>query len=264
MRDTLLRKALKLELEPVAISFSDDEPADAVPFGARGEEVSDQVQGQADCPATYLIAAGKGLSTYFDRDVYDGCDGGRLGLGFAKEYKNPHLLSCLLSTGDAALEEWGIAYPESCGVGERLYDSPETAFKSKQDYCERELISQRYVTFRPASLVPDGQEPDHVHMFVNPDQLSALVIMLGFHSGTRENINARFEAACHAVALSHQESLREHPRAVLGFFDLGPRFDLPKNLLSLTMTYKQFKELEESIPGSCLISTDWGRIVGRL
>lgn len=265
MTKKTLREALKLELEPVAIWFTDEEPQDVRAFGANGSELADLAQGQTDCPATYMIAAAKGgLSTYYDREVYDGCDGGNLGLGFAKEYKNARLLSCFLSTGDAALEEWGMDFPEPCGVGERLYDSPETAYKSKGDYHKRTLMPKRYVVIQPLCAVPDGVTPDQVHLFVNPDQLSALVIMLGFHSGSRENVNARFEAACHAIALTYQESLKEHPKAVLGFFDLGPRPDMPKDLLSLTMTYDQFREIEDSLDESCLISEGWGKIAGRL
>ena len=270
MEKRTLAEALHLELEPVAITLTDDEPTaeDFLKFEGKGESTASSIpfiKGQKDCPAAYIIAAAKaGISSYFDRANYDACDGGRLGLGFTREYRDAHRLSCYLSTGDEALKEWNLNCPFSSGRGERLFATPEIAYYSKHENIERELIPTRYVVFQPLSKVAEDQTPDQIHIFANPDQLSALIIMLGFMTGERDNVNARFEAACHCVSLTYQESLTDKPRAVLGFVDLGQRPDLPKDLLSLTMSYDKFKEIEACVEESCITSEGWKPMAERL
>lgn len=56
--------------------------------------------------------------------------------------------------------------------------------------------------------------PELVCLFVNPDQLSALVCMAGFRSGDRLETIAPFGAACHSLMYSLDQAKKDNPKMV--------------------------------------------------
>jgi hypothetical protein len=87
--------------------------------------------------------------------------------------------------------------------------------------------------------------------------------MSGFNNGLAQNVLAPFGAACHSILFAFQETGKEHPKAILGFFDIAQRYQIPKDILSFTLPYTMFQEIEESISESCLTTHAWERIEGR-
>jgi hypothetical protein len=57
---------------------------------------------------------------------------------------------------------------------------------------------------------------------------------------------------CQSVLFSFAEGDRKMQRAIIGFFDLAARKHVDKNMLSFTIPYKMFLEMEDNAEGSFL------------
>jgi len=243
-------EALDFALKPVAIYFSDETPREYVQFQ----------KGKRGCVGSMLIESAQGKTALFDRETY-GCAGGGVGLCFGDVFtERDHPIESLLSTGDEALAALGKTHARSLGRGERFFASPELAGKWKAEF-PYGRSSKEYVIFMP--LGDASTEPDLVMLFANPDQLSALVIMAGYQRGTALNVIAPFSAACQSIAWAYQQLEEEQPKAIMGFFDISQRGGIPKDLLSLTMPYRMFKEMDDSADNGCLTTEVWQRIADR-
>lgn len=250
---SLLCEKLRFKLEPVAVFFTDERPSET--FQAQ--------KGTRVCAASMLVAAAtKGVVSTFDEDTY-GCPGGGVGLCFGNAFaKNGHPTDALLSRGDEVLRAQGRDIGRSLGKGERFFATPELVrqWAANVPYTE---TPQKYVVFQPLHKVADGQEPDLVVLFANPDQLSVLVILAGYLRGTACNVAAPFASACQSILLAYQQIGREQPQGILGYFDISQRAALPKELLSLTVPYAMFREMEQGAVDGCMETDVWKRISGR-
>lgn len=248
-----LVKKLKFAFEPVAVYFTDEKPQEALQFK----------EGSWGCAASMLFAcASKGKTAVFDANTY-GCAGGGVSLCFGNAFeKKNHPTEYLLSTGDAGLKAHGKTMDHSLGRGERFYASPELAGKWKASIPYTETGKQ-YVVFKPLSAASETTPPDLVVIFANPDQISALVSLSGFGRGTGLNVVAPFVAACQSIVYAYQEIGKDEPKAIMGFFDIAQRHRIPKDILSFTVPYSMYMELEHGVPESCLTTTAWERIENR-
>lgn len=281
-----LVERLGFELEPVAVSFTDVRPEGALQFE----------EGKRGCVGSMLVAAAKGATVVFDEKTY-GCPGGGAGLCFGDTFaKRGHPVECLLSTGDEALATRGESFGRSLGRGERFFATPELVARWRSQFPFSEFV-QKYVVFEPLSRVVWGTEeaveageavggegagaaeaavaggepaapvapgePDLVCVFANADQLSVLVTHAGFLRGDDINVLAPFGAACHSIAYARREISAERPKGVLGFFDISQRHAIPKDLLTLTLPWQLFKQMDASADESCLTTEAWERIAGR-
>ena len=123
--------------------------------------------------------------------------------------------------------------------------------------------SKKYVVFKPLSEIDESLPPDIVCIFANPDQISVLVSLSGFNTGLSLNVIAPFGAACHSILFSYREIGKKNPKAILGFFDIAQRHRVPKDILTFTIPYTMFREMEESVSESCLTTHAWERIKDR-
>jgi len=247
-----LAEKLHFTLEPVAINFTDERPEEALQFE----------EGKRGCVASMLVTAANGKTAVFDDKTY-GCPGGGVGICFGDTFtKNSHPTESLLSTGDEALALLGKTHTKSLGRGERFFATPELAGKWKSGFPYTEA-PEKYVVFKPLSQTEESNPPDLICIFANPDQLSALVIMAGFNRGEMLNTVAPFSAACQSIAIAYQEINKELPKAIIGFFDISQRHRIPKEILSLTMPYCLYRDMEESLDESCLTTEAWEKIADR-
>jgi len=237
-------------LKPVAVYFADEKPLSFTQFE----------QGKRGCVGSMLIESSQGKVVLFDEETY-GCAGGGVGLCFGDAFtRSGHPTESLLSTGDEALAALGKSYTRSLGRGERFFASPDLAEKWKTEFPYGNN-PKKYVVFMP--LIDTSTEPDLVLVFANPDQLSALLIMAGYLRGTAINVIAPFGAACQSIAWAYQQIVEEQPKAVMGFFDISQRGRIPKDLLSLTIPYQLFKEMDDHADDGCLTTEVWLNIAGR-
>ena len=104
-----------------------------------------------------------------------------------------------------------------------------------------------YIAFKPLQLVSGEERPSLVVMFVNPDQLAALVTLAGFRTGALNASVAPWGAACQSMLCAHAEAEKERPAGVIGFFDISQRGKVARDVLTYTMPYPLFLEMEDSV-----------------
>lgn len=99
-----------------------------------------------------------------------------------------------------------------------------------------------------------------VTFYVNPDQLSLLMMGAEYHNSSIANhqVIFKFGSGCaQLVALFEDLSL---PKAILGSTDITMRQHLPNNILALTVTKPMFKRLCELDKNSFLYKPFWGNL----
>ena len=234
---------LKLRYQPVAVIFADSMPEGALQFS----------EGRWGCVVAMMSAAVKGKTAVFDRNTA-GCMGGKVGLCFGNTYSSvPGGIENFLSAGSATRE------------GEGYKKTPELA-RSYADQLPFTDIPEKYVVFKPLSAVEPAREPPRVIVFyVNPDQLSALVVLANYGRPGADNVVIPFSAGCHTVCLlPYQEGEREQPRAVVGLTDVTARPYIDADLLSFSVPWGMFLEMEGNVAGSFLEKPAWRKVRERL
>jgi len=236
--------AIALGSSPVAVVLTDERPPEAVQFK----------EDRWGCVGQMIVAVSKGRTAVFDRTSF-GCPGGGTGLGFGNAYqKTGFAIDCLLSGGDEEIAA-GMTRRSRMGEGERFFKSRELAERAIASMPMREVPTE-YVVFKPLELA-EGGEPTLVIFLVNPDQLSALVVLAGYEHGRAENAIAPFGAACHSILYGYAEAEKDEPRGVIGFFDIAQRARVPRDVLSFTVPFALFREMEGNVSGSFLEMEDW-------
>lgn len=233
-----ITEELKMKYHPVAVLFTDSKPE-----GARQLR-----EGQWGCAmALYSNVMRKGATAAFDRKTY-GCIGAGVGLCLGDTYKpNRNFMLNLLA------DEEGY------------FKSRELAAEFTDNF-EFNDIPFQYVIFKPLDQIdPDQEEPALVSFPVNADQLSALAALINFRRTGNEHVAAPFGAGCQSVCvLPYNESKKEFPRAVIGNLDLSSRKVLPFDILTFTVPYKTFLEMEVDVPASFFRKETWAKIVKRI
>ena len=267
-----LQKILKLKYNPVAIIWSDEKPDGAMQFA----------KNRWGCVMTMFSQAGKGKTAVFDRDTI-GCSGARIGLGFGNAHfvNYPGGVECFyrfLSTGNSDWEAGNKAFENAQGTfrkeaidnflhGERYIKTPDLT-KKRFEAMPVVDINEQYIIFKPFKDIEDGKEVPQVIIFtVNPDQLSALVILANYARDTAENVIAPFGAGCHTIGiLPYREAKSDRPRAIIGLTDISARVQtmnlLGREYLTFAVPYKMFQELESNIEGSFFDRPTWHELMG--
>ncbi|MGE4344832.1 MAG: DUF169 domain-containing protein [Geoalkalibacter sp.] len=264
--ESKIARSLNLKYHPVAILWSDDRPEKAMGFK----------QGKWGCVMWMLAAAAKGRTAAFDERTY-GCWGGGVGLGFGNQYLNfPGGIDCFyhfLSTGNENWQEGrdmaeklesaaGKEFLEKFRHGEGYMKSPEL-LKRFIDSLPIMEVPEKYVVFKPLTdLDPTREQPQVIVFLADPDQLSALVVLANYGRGDNLNVIAPFAAGCQQIGiLPYREARSERPRAVIGLTDLSARKNLKKqldrNVLSFSVPWRMFDEMEDNVEGSFLQRETW-------
>ena len=261
-----IAEALNLRYSPVAILWTDEKPEKAQQFK----------QGKWGCVMWMLASAAKGKTVVFSEDTY-GCWGGGVGLGFGNQYlKFPGGIECFyyfLSTGN---EQWERGketakqienfvtkdFLEDFRKGEGYLKSPEMV----KDFVENMPIMEipsKYAVFKPLPQVDtDREQPQIIVFLAPPDQLSALVILANYGRQGTENVIIPYAAGCQTIGIfPYEEAKSDKPRAVVGLTDLSARENirkqLGKDLLSFTVPWKMFLEMEANVEGSFFQRRTW-------
>lgn len=270
--ESKLKAALRLQSEPVALLFSDEKPEGATQFAA----------GASSCVMFLFTAAVRGKTVVFDRESF-GCPGGGVGLGFGDTYQShfPGGMSCFcrfLSNGNES-DPAGKAIGEGMRAGgaperfvneflhgERYKKSPELVeeFVAALPITE---VPGKYVVMKPLSQVdPDREEPVSVTCLVNPDQLSALVILANYDRPGLENVAVPHVAACQAIGiLSYEEAKKAKPRCLIGLTDISARRYLKgqnaSDKMTFTVPFRRLQEMEANVAGSFLEGNTWADLL---
>lgn len=269
--ESAIAKAIRLKYHPVALLWAKEKPQGVMQFQ----------EGKWGCVMWLAAAAARGKSAVADEKTF-GCFGGGVGLGFGNQYKNfpggKEGFCHFLSTGNAArvggpeLAEKIKPYMTTESYdhflhGERYIKSPVLVEKFVKTLPITD-IPEKYVVFQPLDKVNQVMEkPQTIIFFVNPDQLSALVVLANYGRGDNENVIMPYAAGCQTIGIyPYREAKSKRPRAVVGLTDLSARVYIRKqlgdaNLMTFAAPFSLFEEMEQNVPGSFLERHTWQRLI---
>jgi hypothetical protein len=268
--DSMVAEAINLETQPVALVWTDQEPDAAARF---------KPQSWGCVVSLFAAAATRGRTGAFDRQTF-GCWGGGVALGFGNQYEHfPGGLDCFcrfLSTGNENSDlgrpmgeqlkasGWG-RMAEDFLKGERYIKGPEDTLRFVQSLPIRDIPS-KYVVVKPLDQTdPEKDDIKNVTFFVNPDRLSALVILASYGRPDADNVIIPWAAGCQVMGiLAYRELERKQPRALVGMTDISARKNvratLGENILSFTAPWPLFQEIESNVEGSFLQRETWNAL----
>ncbi len=231
--------AIKMKLNPVAVIWTDDLPAGAV----------QHTENEWACFTSFLVKAARGQVVAFDKET-PLCNGGMTGLGFGHY--------------DIGRMEHFLAKGKPGVRGERYVKTPEYARAFLESLPEIK-VTTRYVVLKPLKLVTADDGRRAVIFLVNADQLSALVTLANYDRPTNDNVVTYFGAGCHStVMFPINEGESENPKAIIGMTDPSARKYLNKDLLSFSLPFKRYEELEAEVDESFLITDEWKQLAKRI
>jgi uncharacterized protein (DUF169 family) len=262
-----IAEAVELETQPVALLWADEAPPGASQFKPN----------RWGCVVSlFAAAATKGRVGVFDRQTF-GCWGGGVGLGFGNLYGSfPGGMECFcrfLSSGNEQseqgravaeqLESWGHGrMADDFLHGERYIKDPEGTRRFVEALPLRD-IPTKFVVVEPLEQVdPEHDDVKNVTFFVDPDRLSALVILANYAHPGLDNVIIPWGAACQVIGiLAYRELERARPRGLVGLTDISARENvrsaLGQHVLSFTAPWPLFQEMESNVEGSFLQRETW-------
>jgi len=202
------------------------------------------------CVIGALSHVRKGRSLCFNVDSI-GCPGGKRYLGFSKGIMS------------------NFEYFLSCGIpgkmeGERYKKTPEVVKESMKYWPEFEAPAP-LIVFKRWDMLEESDSPGVVIFFAEPDVLAGLFTLFNFDEAEQDRVIAPFGAGCNTIVqYPYLESISEHPRAVIGMFDISARPFVPGNSLTFTVPLKKLITMTENIEESFLTTKSWRAVQKRI
>lgn len=202
------------------------------------------------CIIGALSKVRKGESLSFNIESV-GCFGGKRYLGFAEKIRP------------------NFEYFLSCGIpgeleGERYKKSPEIVKELMKNQPVFKAPA-RFIVFKRWDKLLESDDPDVVIFFAKPDVLSGLFTLTGFEDVEPNGVIAPFSSGCGAIVqYPYLEKDSEHPRGVLGMFDVSARPFVSENELTLSLPMNRFERMVANMDESFLITGSWKKVQNRI
>jgi len=224
---------------PITFFYTDDDETELF-----------RISEEHHCFIGSLQAVRKGRALRFDTKSV-ACFGGKRYLGFTDKLMP------------------NFEYFLSCGIpgkmeGERYKKSPELV---------RELFSDvpsfaapaKSVVFKRWDSLANNDRPQAVIFFSPPDVLSGLFTLANYDEPTNEAVFCPMGAGCGTIVqYPMREAQSDHPRAVLGMFDVSARPDVDASVLTFSVPIQKFERMVANMDESFLITESWNKVRERL
>ena len=215
----------------------------------RDEDVRESTHAER-CLIGNLNRVREGLSFVYDATT-PGCSGGKRYTGFTQKLR-PR-----------------FEYFLSCGIpgemeGERYKQSPELVKQYLAQHPPFGAPGQYLVFKRWDRLAPEDQ-PLAVVFFAAPDVLSGLFTLANYDVADPHGVVAPMGSGCASIInYPYEEAQSEHPRCVLGMFDVSARPGVPGDRLTFAVPMKRFEQMVRNMDESFLITESWKIVQKRL
>lgn len=235
-----LKEKLGLGNFPVGMFFTETKPENAISFKSKGN----------GCIIPLIYKSAQGKTVAIDKDT-TGWNCSAFYLGYQDWIFEG--IECFLSDGVVNGRE-----------GERFIKTSKQA-KSFVEFYKPKTLNTKVTVFKPLSEFEQNETPEIVIFFVNPDELSALVYLLHFNSPESDDrIVTRFISGCGSIVTLPVKLKNEGKnQAVWGMHDISVRRRLPKELMTLTMPFGLFAEINKDIDQSFITTDSWKAIKER-
>ncbi len=202
------------------------------------------------CIIDDLAGVRQGKTLVLDVDTTK-CGGGKRYLGFSQKLRPD--FEFFLSTGIPGKME-----------GERYKKSPKLVMEQLRRLPTFEAPG-KYIVFRRWDMLEVDDEPMVVTFFAAPDVLSGLFSLANFDDPDVNAVIAPSGSGCATIVYYPCiESKSEHPRAVLGMFDVFARPCVDPNILTLSIPIPKFLSMVENMEESFLVTSSWDKVRARI
>jgi len=197
-----------------------------------------------------LTAARQGQTLCFDTKSV-ACFGGKRYLGFSQALMP------------------NFEYFLSCGIpgkleGERYKKTPELV-RELLNHVPTFTAPAKFVVFKRWDTLDETDQPQVVIFFAPPDVLSGLFTLANYDEPTNEAVFTPMGAGCSTIVqYPILESQSDHPRAVLGMFDVSARPGIDASCLTFSIPMQKFERMVGDMDESFLITGSWEKVKARL
>jgi hypothetical protein len=225
---------------PIAFYYTDD-PGSLEPF---------RISENHHCFIGNLRAIRQGQTSCFDTKSI-ACFGGKRYLGFTQNLMP------------------NFEYFLSCGIpgkleGERYKKTPELVKELLRDV-PGFTAPAKFIVFKRWDFLDNDDQPQVVIFFAPPDVLSGLFTLANFDEHTNEAVFCPMGAGCGTIVQNPlKESQSEHPRAVLGMFDVSARPEVDALHLTFSVPIQKFESMVDNMDESFLITESWNKVRNRI
>lgn len=202
------------------------------------------------CVIGALAGIRNGASLAFNVDAV-GCPGGKRYLGFAENLMPE------------------FEYFLSCGIpgkleGERYKKTPELVKETMESWPVLQAPG-RYIIFKRWDMLERADNPEIVISFARPDVLSGLFTLASFDEAGQNLVTAPFGSGCSTIVqYPYLEKESEHPRGVIGMFDVSARPFVPEDALTFSVPMSKFTRMIDNMEESFLTTPSWAKVQKRI
>jgi uncharacterized protein (DUF169 family) len=156
----------------------------------------------------------------------------------------------------------------SCGIpgkleGERYKKTPELVqefLKAAPSF----TAPAKHIVFKRWDKLEEEDPLQVVIFFAPPDALSGLFTLANFDDPANEAVFCPMSAGCGTIIqYPLKECESDHPRAVLGMFDVSARPTVDANCLTFAIPMKKFEQMVDNMDESFLITESWNKVKSR-
>ena len=157
----------------------------------------------------------------------------------------------------------------SCGIpgeleGERYKRTPEIV----QEYLTKHPPFEapgKYLVFKRWDKLEQDEEPLAVVFFARADVVAGLFALANYDTAEPDGVITPMGAGCASIiGYPLEEAKSDHPRGVLGMFDVSARPQVDANELTFAIPIQRFEQLVSYMDESFLITGSWEKVRVRL